>query len=330
MTRCSRCGAQTLPHTGCCLACGFDADAEPRSISSQLELVIGEATQGAALGELLRVCAPQDADLVPLLMTLSAFELAVEARPAELAWIESACLALGAKARVSYRFSGDAPWRVVWDFGGWIPAKIGDALLLCALGMTLGVPLVTAGSVVMILLLVWRSALFVEPRIRLDSASLQAACRPVDPILFARLNAVRNELTHPTVVALLDQCASAFAELASVLKSDGGLANRSLRAVESRLRHLVEGACGLARVADRESVDAKLAPSITSSDCGLDALSLLATVRDRLVALRPTLTESRVEQRRREAVSDALDAIASVDAAIERALPRNAPRPSDG
>jgi hypothetical protein len=321
MTRCSRCSAETLPHMGCCLACGFDADAEPRSISRQLDLVIGEATQGAALGDLLRVCAPEDADLVPLLMTLSAFEIAVEARPAELAWLESACLALGAKARVSDRFSVDAPRRVVWDFGGWIPAKIGAALLLGALGLTLGVPLVTAGSVAMILLLVWRSALFVEPRIRLDSASLQAACRPVDPILFARLNAVRKELTHPAVVALLDQCASAFAELAWVLKSDGGLANRSLRAVESRLRHLVEGACGLARVADREPAVAKPATGIRSSDSGPDALSLLATIRDRLVALRPTLAESRVEQRRREAVSDALDAIASVDAAIERALP---------
>ena len=138
----------------CCLACGFDADAEPRSISRQLDVVIGEATQGAALGDLLRVCAPEHADQVPLLMSLSAFEIAVEARPAELAWLESACLALGAKARVVDRFSSDAPRRIVWDFGGWTPAKIGAALLLGGLGLALGVPLVTAGSVAMILLLV--------------------------------------------------------------------------------------------------------------------------------------------------------------------------------
>jgi hypothetical protein len=325
MTRCSRCGAETLPHMGCCLACGFDADAEPRSISRQLDLVIGEATQGVALGDLLRVCAPEYPDVVPLLMKLRAFEIAVEARPAELAWLESACLALGATARVSDRFSADTPRRVVWEFSRSIPAKIGAALLLGGLGLALEVPLVTAASVAMILLLVWRSALFVEPRIRLDSANLQAACRPVDPILFARLNAVRKELTRPAVVALLDQCAAAFAELAWVLKSDGGLANRSLRAVESRLRHLVEGACALARVADREPAEAKPATPSTTTDGGPDALSLLATVRDRLVALRPTLAESRVEQRRREAVSDALDAIASVDAAIERALPGTLP-----
>jgi hypothetical protein len=58
--------------------------------------------------------------------------------------------------------------------------------------------------------------------------------------------------------------------------------------------------------------------TLSSKDCGLDALSLLAAIRDRLIALRPTVIESRSELSRRDAVVSALDAIAEVDAIIER------------
>jgi hypothetical protein len=57
-----------------------------------------------------------------------------------------------------------------------------------------------------------------------------------------------------------------------------------------------------------------------SPELGLDAVSLLATIRDRLLSLSPMLAESRGEERNRIAVANALEAIADVDAVIDRAL----------
>jgi hypothetical protein len=313
---CSRCNAEALPHTGCCLACGFDADAEPRPISCRLDVVIDATTQSDALGDLLQVCAPEHADRVPLLMTLSEFEIAVEARPTELAWLEGACLALGAQPHVSDGRSPDASRKIIWNFGGWVRSKILVVVTLGGLGIYFGVPLVSAGALMMLVLLVRRIAVLVDPHIHVSGANIQALCRPVDSTLFSKLKGAREGLVNPAVVKLLDECAGAFAELSWILKSKGVIGNRSLRTVEARLRHLLERACALARVAE----DAMPEPVVSSRDGGLEALSVLATVRDRLVALRPTLAEIGTEVRRRDAVEGALDAIANVDGVIDRAL----------
>jgi hypothetical protein len=251
-------------------------------------------------------------------MMLDQFEIAVEGRPQEIARLATACLAAGARAEVSDRYSPSSS-RLVLHWSGWLRTKMVATVGLGGLGLALAVPLVTAASVVVLLVLIRRAAHFVEPSISVSSANLRASFRPIDPSLFAKLRATRQRLTKPAVVELLVESAAAFAELAWLLRSDDAApANRSLQRLDLRLRQLVERACGLAQAAD-DSVDAA-SPRDHSPDMGLDARSLLVTVRDRLVGLRPTLSESRSEERKRLAVASALDAIADVDLVIDRTL----------
>jgi hypothetical protein len=320
MNVCTRCGAQTLPHTGCCLDCGLDAETQERVLARRLEVTLVETTQREALGDLLRACAPEQADRIERLLSLGHFEIAVEARPLEIAALEGACLALGARVLVSDRFSAGVTPSLMWDWTGWIRSKMAVAVAVGGLGWQIGVPLATCGGAVMFAVLVRRAAHLVEPQLTIASANLQSSFRPIDPALFANLKSVREHLTDPVVIGLLRDCAAAFAELAWLLKGDGaGVGNRLLRRVDSRLRHLVERACGLARAADGAARSHVL--ERTSSTDGLDALSLLGTIRDRLVGLRPAIADSRTDARERDAVARALDAIADVDAVLDRTLP---------
>jgi hypothetical protein len=295
----------------------LDAEVDERPVTRRLLVEVGETTQSDALEDLLRVCAPDQRDRLAHLLMLDHFEMAVEGRPREIARLEAACVAAGARAEVSDRYSPKS-WRLITDWSGWTRTKMLAALGLGGLGLALSAPLVTAASAVVLLVLARRAVHLVDPVVSVSSAALEASLRPIDPGLFAKLRATRQRLTKPAVVALLVDCAAAFAELAWLLRSDGAaLGNRSLQRLDLRLRQLVERSCGLAQAADESDA---APPRDPSPDIGLDALSLLVTIRDRLVGLRPTLSESRTEERKRLAVASALDAIADVDATIDRTL----------
>jgi hypothetical protein len=314
MTGCARCQAALLARTTCCLECGFDAVTEERPVSRQIAIDIVETTRVEVLEAILRACAPGRAEDVARVLKLGRFELAVEGRPRDIARLEASCLATGARARVSDVYSPGGS-RLVWEWDGWIRTKMVVAAGLGAVALVASVPLVTAASAAVLLVLVRRAAHFVDLQIPIASANLEAAFRPVDEPLFARLRAARQRITSPAVVSLFRECASAFAEVAWVLRSDGAiLADRGFRRLEVRLRDLVERACALAQAANDDD-------RVTEPSCGgLDAMSLLAAIRDRLVGLRPTLSDVCNADQSRRAVASALDAIADVDAAIDRTL----------
>lgn len=318
MSQCSRCGAGTLPHSGCCLECGFDAEVEQRPVTRRIHVQVVETTQRDALEGLLRRCAPGSADSAARLVGLGQFDIAAEGRPQEISRLEAACSAVGARAQVSDQYAPNGT-RLVWDWSGWIRTKMFAAACLGGLGIGLGVPVVTVGSTAMVLWLARRAAHLVETSLTVSSGNLQASFRAVDPQLFAKLRAARQRVTRPEVVSMLRECADAFAELAWQLRSDGAaLGNRSLQRLDTRLHRLVERACGLAQAANDSTEPAP--PKGLSPELGLDAVSLLATIRDRLLSLSPMLAESRGEERNRIAVANALEAIADVDAVIDRAL----------
>jgi hypothetical protein len=283
----------------------------------RIRVEVLETTRVDALEVLLLACAPDDPAHVARVVMLGRFEIAVDGRRWEIGRLEAACLAVGAGAQTSDQYSPETS-RLIWDWSGWVRTKMVVTASLGGLGLVFAVPLVTAASAIVLLLLARRAGHFVEPCVKVPSANLEASFRPLDTRLFARLRAARQRVTKPAVAALLGECAAAFAEVAWLLRSDGAaLGNRALQRLDLRLKQLLERACGLAQAANDASGDA-LEPS--SVDFGLDALSLLVTIRDRLVGLRPALSDSRSEEQSRFAVASALDAMADVDLAIERTL----------
>jgi hypothetical protein len=320
MTACARCGAKPLPHTQCCLECGLDAEAEIRPVTRTVEIAVDESTQREPLIELLRVCAPQSAEILPRIVDLGTFEIAVEARPQEIARLEAACLSLGARAQVSDRFS-TASRSLVWDWSGGAPLKMLTVIGIGAAAEALAVPLIPIAAVMGVGLLVWRAVHAVERRITVSPANMQTLFRPIDPALFANMRRTRERLANPDLLALFGQCADAYAELSWLLRADGAsIANRSLRLVDARLRNLMSQTCAIAQAADgmRNSSATPRAPAGRDPD----SMSVLTTIRDRLVSLQPPLSESRTEERRREAVASAMSAVAEIDEAIQRAAQR--------
>ncbi len=330
MTPCEACGAEPIANTGLCFDCGRDVSpAQRHSRRLQVDL---PATGQRRLVEALAVLTGRAVDDIERVFGLGRIELVANATAQQVDGLLALFSAAGAEAHVSDRFVAGESYGASFS---WDPVATAKALCVAALGAAgwfLEVPWVMAGALGVGTLIAVRAWQLVSPELVASPPLLDRHLGAFPLHLAQEALATRKRISNPATVAAARQCLVALAGLLGAVRADGGhLVDRDLHRLESQLVRVVRTVLRLALVADALPPAAARATAGAASsppDPAPDVVAQLRQMARELDGMRPPLVRARAAGATRQALTEALQGLAAIEAELEPILHGAPPAPA--
>ena len=132
MSACSRCGAETVPHTDFCLDCGHDGAAGQPRIHRRLEITEITLSETDKLMRLLATLSQEPAETIRFLIDRGRFEIDIDVTKAQGASLEAMLAAAGLHFRSAELVYSIPSHGLRWVGGRGVGARLAITAVMAA------------------------------------------------------------------------------------------------------------------------------------------------------------------------------------------------------
>ena len=325
MSACSRCDAETVPHTDFCLDCGHDGGAaQPRS-RRRLEITEINLSERDKLVRLLATLSQEPAEIIGLLLDRGRFEIDIDVTKAQGASLEATLAAAGLHFRSSEQAYSSPSRALRWAGGRKVGARLAVTAAMGGAALAFGVPLVPIAAVLTSLILVGSAARLVPDRLSVSRPIADQTLAAIDPAVLGEVRTARAGISDPGAARRLRTCLDHVAEITWVVRANGAhLLQPDLGRLDGQIHQLLRHTSKLAVSADRlraaQEEAAPPAPRASLDEARSEVERSLDDIEQALARMRNDVRELQGAEAREQALTEPRRVLTELRIGIDRAL----------